>query len=810
MRKINFPLLLGGIIVVFLAIIALCPGFFTSNDPLFEEAPKYIRYKEKGQLVEEFAFNPMPPNRDNIFGTDDAGRDIYARLIYGTRNTLKLALLIAIFRMILALPLGLAAGMGVRLISNIIKIFNTFFTAIPMLLFSFIILNIGYFRNLQMDKSIFAFAIVLTLVGWAKLAGIIEDSTRIVMEEDFIEGEIAIGKTKLQIAYQNILPHILPTSISLFFKEMGMALFLVAQLAVLYVFVGVSRQINGLAFKANYEMSLEPEWGGSLSRIALNLKKYEATYWMSLYPVLVFSIAIVGINLTGEGLRIEFQKRESKVISFIKKISYVLSPKVFISQFKDIRKYYKPVIIKTLILIGIIAYMVIPWNPSLYEFNIDNAKIHLEELTKEKYSGRVAGTEGGYLAGEYIINTLKSYGYEVDTLEVPLTYISEKDKVKKPENLAPMIIESGWIKLKDDKGKEKIYELHKDFTIPSVSKSVFESTPKEELYYKGIAVDSQNISKIPEGADFFTIERNFNGFTFFSFDTPNQITTESGKTLSYDIQFILGEGYKARNNPYLFKSTTIIPYDNLRMELEKGYKELEISFDYPKLPKYQGRNITAFLPGKDRNKEEPGELIIIGASYDGVYVRKDETQYTMTSTPAATALEIARMLSQLKDPSEKSIQFIFWDNEYESMNYSKVDGSYHYGITENISVDMAMAHGYYYFDISYPGYIEDKKLNIITFPAQQSDKSNYLMGLEIEKRLKQIDVKYQKFNYNFATTSAMANMRLNALLSVGLGNPSTEKINSSDDIKENINYKRMEDIGQIIIDTMTMNSYIKE
>lgn len=813
MRKINFPLLLGSIIVIFLAIVALYPGFFTSKDPLFEEVPKYIEYKEEGKWVEKFANNPMPPNKDNIFGTDDAGRDVYSRLVYGTRNTLKLALLVAIFRMILALPLGLAAGMGVKFISSIIKIFNTFFTAIPMLLFSFVILNIGYFRNLQMDKSIFAFAIVLTMVGWAKLAGIIEDSTRMVMEEDFIEGEIAIGKTKLQIARQNILPHILPTSISLFFKEMGMALFLIAQLAVLYVFVGVSRQIKELAFKANYEMNLEPEWGGTLSRIARNVKQYETTYWMTLYPILVFSIAIIGINLTGEGLRIEFQKRESRVISSIRKISYLISPKIFISQLKDIKKYYKPVIIKTSIIIVIVIYIVIPWHPSLYKFDINQAKLHVEELTKNKYGGRVAGTEGGHLAGEYIINTLKSYGYQVNTQEIPLTVTlkNPESNIEEavPEILAPVVIESGWIKLTDDAGEEKIYQLHKDFTIATVSDSIFMDKKKEELYYKGIAADSKNLNNIPDGKDFFSIEREFNRLEFNSFNTPKEIiSSESGKNFDYDIQFILGEGYNTSNNAYLFKSTAIIPFDDLRVELESGYREVEINFDYPKLPKYKGRNITAFLPGKDKTYEEPGELIIIGSSYDGVHINETEFSYAMTATPAATALEVARRLSIIEEPLEKSIQFIFWDNEYERYKYSKFDGSYHYGITENIPVNMAMSHGYYYFDISYPGYKEGEDLNLITFPAQRADKSNYLMGLEIEKRFKQMDVRYQRFHHNYRTTNALINLRLNALSSVGIGNPSTEGVNSSIDTIENINYKTMESIGQIIVDTMTMNSYM--
>ena len=163
-----------------------------------------------GVKTDKFMTPPLSPNEVNIFGTDDAGRDVYARLVYGTKNTMKLALLIALLRMAIALPLGVSAGMGSKVLSNFIKGFNTFFTAIPMLIFSYVILNIGYFKSMKIDESIIAFAIILTIVGWAKLAGIIEDSTKLVMEEDFIEGEVAIGKTKAQIAFQNVIPHIIP------------------------------------------------------------------------------------------------------------------------------------------------------------------------------------------------------------------------------------------------------------------------------------------------------------------------------------------------------------------------------------------------------------------------------------------------------------------------------------------------------------------------------------------------------------------------------------------------------------------------
>lgn len=825
MKRINFPLLFGSIIVIFLIIVSFYPSLFTSQDPLYETKQKYIEYKKNGEWVEEFAYNPMRPNRENLLGTDDAGRDIYSRLIYGTRNTLKLALLVAVFRMALALPMGLAAGMGMKFISGIIKIFNTYFTAIPMLIFCFIVLNIDYFRMLQMDSSILAFAIVLTIVGWGKLAGMIEDSTRIIMEEDFIEGEVAIGKTKLQIAYQNILPHIIPTGVSLFFKEMGMALFLVAQLAILFIFVGVRRFPKSLAFKANYISNLEPEWGGMLSRIAVDVKKFDTVYWMTLYPVLVFSIAVIGINLMGEGLRIEFQKRNSKFISYIRKTYYQLSPMLFISQIRNFREYYKPVIIKSLIIISLIAYFVVPWNPSPYKFDLNQAKIHLEELTDKKYQGRVPGTEGGYLSGEYIINTLKSYGYEVETMEIPLSDASLNSEanleVSMPLQLSPVLIESGWIKLVDEQGQEKTYYLHKDFTIGSIDEKVFTDISREQLHYKGIASDKENAINVPEGESFFAINHgseylalpfDTQGIFFadYTFSSPSYISIDNGKRLYYDIEFrVLEEEYSRNSNPCVYKITTIIPFGDLRKELESGYREVEISFDFPKVAEYPARNIMAFMPGKDRTKENPGELIIIGASYDGAYNNGDD-QYVMTASPAAIALELARKISSLDEPLPKSIEFVFWDNESESIKYTSLDGPVYYSITKLRPVEMANKHGYYYIDINYPGYNRDKYLNLITLPAQRTDGNNYLVGLGIEKRFKQMDIKYRRFHYGMRNSGAMIQMPLNALTSIGLGNPSTEGINTARDNLDNINYQRMEDIGQTILDTLTMNTHIME
>lgn len=665
MKNINYPLLLGGLIVLMLIIMSFYPQFFTSKDPLFEDGPSYIEYEEDGEIIEEFSHNPKRPNKENIFGTDDAGRDLYARLVYGTRNTMKLIFLIALFRMLLSLPLGLAAGMGIKFVSTVIRMFNTLFSALPMLIFSYIILRMTFFKYMEMELGIIYFTIILTITGWSRLAGQIEDNVKRVMSEDFIEGEVAIGKTKFQIAYQNVLPHIVPSSTSLFFKEMAMALFLLAQLAVLYVFVGVVREVNLYAFRAAYEMILEPEWAGTLSRITFNIGKFEANSWLTLYPVLVISIGTIGLNLFGEGLRIEFNKRDSRVISFLKRASYQLSPKLFLEQVRGIKENYKPVAIRLLIVIVLAAYFLIPWHPSSYEFNEDMAMAHIMELTQDKYEDRIVATDGGFLAGDYIIDTMESYGYEIEIMEIPL----------------------------------------------------------------------------------------------------------------------------------------------------------DESEDEP----YPGRNIFAFLPGRNRTKEDPGPTILIGAAYGRK--RPYQLEYPdlepsplMTSTPPATAMEIARVLSSLEEPLEKSIQFIFWDNQseigYGSDLHSGSDGfsgTGYFIYNEKKDLEMALSHGYYYIDIAFPGYTNYSPLEFLVLPSQRpdTDGQSYLIGLDMEKRFKQLGVEYRRLHYDYTSTNALRAMNLNAITSLGVGNMYAFEYEGDDEFSV-VDFEKLNNMGQIIIDILTMEARIME
>lgn len=825
MKKINYPLLLGGVILILLLVLTYFPHVFTSRDPIHEEPPRYIEYMKDGELVEELSVNPMRPNTINVMGTDDAGRDIYARLVYGTRNTMRLGFLIALFRMLIALPLGILSGMGNRTVSQIIRFFSTFFSAVPVLIFSFVVLNFNYFYRMQMGRSILAFSIVLTIVGWSKLASMIEDVTKRIMDEDFIEGEIAIGKTRLQIVFQNVLPHVIPAGVSLFFKEMAMALFLVAQLAVLYVFVGTTREIKAMAFRANYQMGLEPEWGGMLSRITSDVMRFEEVWWASLFPVLFFATAIMGINLLGEGLRMEFQKRNSRIISLIRQGFAMLSPKLLYLQIREFRKYYRPVLVKFGAVLLILIYIFVPRYKSIVPFQTDNAINQVIALSGPEFEGRVSGSRGGYEAGNYIIDSLKSYGYEVSTVEI--SYYENERNIENLKIMAPMTVAEGEISIKAEDGSVKTFRLHEDFTIFSLNRDELIEAGGSDFFYKGIAADENHLEAVPVDREVFPVSeryiREFLSSTASPFSENNMrggnVFGEKESAREYRLQFMLLDDYESRSNAYLHKTHTILPFKNLREELLKGYAEIEVSFSYPELPEYEGRIIEAFLPGDEYTREKPGETIVIGASYDGIYA-PDNKASIMTATPAATSLEVAREVSELS-ALKRSVSFVFWDNQIEIKKNTPEEGASYYHHEEMKTIDMVTDGGYYYYEIDFAGLGKKKDLSLVTFPAQGGRKPSYLIGTQMEKVLKDMKVPYRRFQSIYSNTASSSslgvfdmvtrsalNLRLNAFFTVGIGQSHVHEMGTEKDRLENLNRSNMGNIGQVVLDNLTMNPYL--
>ena len=315
MRRTNLPLILGALILALILLVAAFPGLFTDNSPYTIQLMRFIH--EDGKLDAERA--PFAPNIDHPFGTDDLGRDVLSYIIYGTRLTITLGILIAIGQFLVAVPLALLGGFGNRLARGIILQFNVVFSAIPALLISIILLKLDYVTGLDKKSSITAFVLVLTAVSWPKLGSLVMERVEAILNKPFIKGERAIGKKRIRIALENVIPHLAPELTILFFMEIARNLSTLMQLGIFSIFVGNLGIINDSTsgVNINTDISFEPEWASMLSTSRTLIS---TAPWAVMYPALAFFVSVLGFNLFGEGLRKQLQSKDSRMTLIFRKL----------------------------------------------------------------------------------------------------------------------------------------------------------------------------------------------------------------------------------------------------------------------------------------------------------------------------------------------------------------------------------------------------------------------------------------------------------------------------------------------------------
>lgn len=308
MKQYPLQLRIGSVIVLLLALMILFPVLFTRTNPYSTESMRF-QTDSAGHFAMQRA--PFPPQLSIPLGTDEMGRQIWPLIVYGTRLTLLLAFLIVAGRFLLALPIGFLAGFGSVTARTAIQQFAVVFGTIPALLLSVIVLKMNFFTALDKNASILAFVAVLTIVGWGRLGQMIQYRVEVLMKEPFVQGEIAIGKNRLQIATGTVLNHLLPELLIFFFLEMTRALTMLLQLGIFAVFVGNVRFIestdNGII--KVMDMSYEPEWASILGAARKNIR---SAPWTVLFPALAFFISVMGLNAFGEGLRSLLQQKTER------------------------------------------------------------------------------------------------------------------------------------------------------------------------------------------------------------------------------------------------------------------------------------------------------------------------------------------------------------------------------------------------------------------------------------------------------------------------------------------------------------------
>lgn len=219
----------------------------------------------------------QPPSAAHLFGTDEYGRDVCTRTIYGTGLALRAALLGAIIEMAIGVTLGLLAGFFGGWVDQVITFIGDMIWSLPSVI---IAMAIVMFLGKSLDNVIIA----LALAGWPRYSRIVRAKTMSIKDQPYVETGVAFGENKLALMFLYVLPNILPSMLVMASISMP-------------GFIGSTTTLSFLGMGAQPP---SPDWGLAISRGASLV--YRAP-WLAIFPCIALMYTIIAFSLFGEGLR---------------------------------------------------------------------------------------------------------------------------------------------------------------------------------------------------------------------------------------------------------------------------------------------------------------------------------------------------------------------------------------------------------------------------------------------------------------------------------------------------------------------------
>lgn len=238
-------------------------------------APLFISYESA--ITQDFSLMLAGPSREHFFGNDGYGRDIFARIIYGGRTSVGIALLATVLSCIVGSILGAIAGYFGNTVDNIIMRSLDIFMSVPDILFTMAVVY-------ALGASFTNLIVALTLAYFTNYVRLVRSEVLTLSEQDYVEASRAGGANSMRI----ILSHIIPNSIGVIIVNTTMN---VAKI-ILYE--------STLSFLGLGMPSPQPEWGQMLSESREFMRN--APHLM-IFPALAIVITACSINLVGDGLR---------------------------------------------------------------------------------------------------------------------------------------------------------------------------------------------------------------------------------------------------------------------------------------------------------------------------------------------------------------------------------------------------------------------------------------------------------------------------------------------------------------------------
>ena len=259
--KKNHLAVLGGIIVFFLFLIAILAPVVSPHDPNSIDVKNILE----------------PPSIKHPFGTDDLGRDILSRIIWGSRISLAVGFVAVGIATVIGIILGAISGYYGSWIDSVIMRFVDIMLSIPTF---FLLLAVIAF----LEPSIWNIMIVIGLTSWMGVARLVRAEFLSVKEREFVLAARTVGANDIRIIFNHILPNsIAPVLVS---TVLGIAGAILVESALSFLGIGIQPPTAS--------------WGNILTTGKDNI---EIAWWLSVFPGLAILVTVLAYNLLGEGIR---------------------------------------------------------------------------------------------------------------------------------------------------------------------------------------------------------------------------------------------------------------------------------------------------------------------------------------------------------------------------------------------------------------------------------------------------------------------------------------------------------------------------
>ena len=259
-RRNRFALA-GMVFILFIAFMAICAPFVSTHDPFKQSLRKRMK----------------PPTAEHIMGTDELGRDVYSRLVYGARISLFVGIVGTTAGVVCGTIIGLISGFFGGWVDTLVMRVIDIMYAFPGIVLAILIISV-------LGPSLINLIIVLAIYAIPTLSRIVRGNVLSLKEQDYVLAARALGAGRLRIMFLHLLPNTLAPIIV--YATLGVAFAILTTAALGFLGLGVQPP--------------QAEWGNMLSNGRQYLRRAPL---LMVFPGALISMTVISINLIGDALR---------------------------------------------------------------------------------------------------------------------------------------------------------------------------------------------------------------------------------------------------------------------------------------------------------------------------------------------------------------------------------------------------------------------------------------------------------------------------------------------------------------------------